>query len=168
MTRRLYFVFPDPAHARAAVDHLRAAGLDDAHLHALAREGVDLAGLPPASPRQRIDTLSRLERAAWNTNLALFALALAGLAWALPAGASVAAATALAVAVATVTAGWLFVQRLPHVHLDEFRQALAHGEVLLMVDVPPGRVAEIEALIHRRHPEAVPGGAGWTVEALGL
>ena len=168
MHRRLYFVLPDAGHARAAAADLRAAGLDDAHLHALAREGTDLAGLPPASPRQRIDTLGRAERWLWNANLALFALALAGLAWALAAGAALAVAVALAVMVATVTAGYLFVQRLPHTHLEEFRQALAHGEVLLMVDVPAGRVAEIEALMRRRHPEAVPGGATWTVDALGV
>ncbi|HHQ40911.1 MAG TPA: DUF1269 domain-containing protein, partial [Chromatiales bacterium] len=36
MHRRLYFVLPDAGHARAAAADLRAAGLDDAHLHALA------------------------------------------------------------------------------------------------------------------------------------
>lgn len=37
-----------------------------------------------------------------------------------------------------------------------------------MVDVPKQRVAEIEELMYRRHPEATAGGTGWTIEALGI
>jgi hypothetical protein len=46
--------------------------------------------------------------------------------------------------------------------------ALSHDNALLMVDVPKARVAEVEALIERRHPEAVTGRASWTIEALGI
>lgn len=46
--------------------------------------------------------------------------------------------------------------------------ALSHDNALLMVDVPKARVAEIEALLGRRHPEAMAGGASWTIEALGI
>jgi hypothetical protein len=35
-----------------------------------------------------------------------------------------------------------------------------------MVDVPAGRVAEVEETVHRRHPEAIAGGVGWSVDAL--
>jgi hypothetical protein len=37
-----------------------------------------------------------------------------------------------------------------------------------MVDVPKARVGEIEDLVRSRHPEAVPGGVGWTWPAFGL
>jgi hypothetical protein len=52
------------------------------------------------------------------------------------------------------------------VHLGEFRDALAHGEVLLMVDVPRGRVSEVEDRVHRHHPEATVGGVGWSADML--
>lgn len=55
----------------------------------------------------------------------------------------------------------------PDVHLTEFTDALAHGEVLLMVDVPGSRVAEVEDFIHQRYPESVVGGVGWTLDAFG-
>jgi len=55
---------------------------------------------------------------------------------------------------------------VPDTHLDEFRGALSHSEVLLMVDVPRQRVAEIEEIVRQQHPEATLGGAGWTIEAL--
>lgn len=35
-----------------------------------------------------------------------------------------------------------------------------------MVDVPSGQVAEVEETVHRRHPEAIAGGVGWSVDAL--
>lgn len=59
-------------------------------------------------------------------------------------------------------------RRVPDTHLDEFRGALSHSEVLLMVDVPKPRVAEIEKLVGRRHPETIPGGTSWTLDARDL
>jgi hypothetical protein len=40
--------------------------------------------------------------------------------------------------------GSLYFTHVPDIHLNEFRDALDHGEILLMVDVPKARVAEIE------------------------
>ena len=57
---------------------------------------------------------------------------------------------------------------VPDVHLTEFTDALSHGEILLMVDVPASRVAEIEDFVHHRYPEAVVGGVSWTVEGFGI
>ena len=65
-------------------------------------------------------------------------------------------------------AGALFAMRVPDTHLDEFRGALSHREVLLMVDVPKWRVAEVEEIVYRRHPEVTAGGTGWTIHALGI
>jgi len=48
--------------------------------------------------------------------------------------------------------------RLPNAHLNELKDALAHGEILLMVDVSEDRVAVVEKLIHNHHPEAAVGG----------
>jgi hypothetical protein len=68
----------------------------------------------------------------------------------------------------TFIGGLLFTTRLPNTHLNNFREALAHGEVLLMIDVPTERVHDVEHFIHRRYPQAVNGGASWNIEALGL
>ena len=42
------------------------------------------------------------------------------------------------------------------------------GAYLWTVDVPKWRVAEVEEIVYRRHPEATPGGTGWTIRALGI
>lgn len=73
--RRLYFLFPDAGHARGVTRELVQAGVDEQHIHAVARDGVDLASLPQATVRQRQDAAGRIEAVAWNTNLALFAAA---------------------------------------------------------------------------------------------
>ena len=43
---------------------------------------------------------------------------------------------------------------LPDSHIARFQSAVEGGELLLTVDVPRGRVDEIEALITRHHPRA--------------
>jgi hypothetical protein len=63
-------------------------------------------------------------------------------------------------------AGLGFTSRVPNVHLGEFRDALRHAEILLMVDVPVQQVARVEDRVHRRHPEAAVGGVGWSLADL--
>lgn len=164
MYRRLYFSFPDPARTGAAAAHLRAAGVDQEHMHAVARAGTDLSDLPSATEGQRSDALWCMECRLWNTNLGVFWLALAGLVAALLADSAAWTVLALAAMIVTFTAGYLFSTRLPHAHLGELREALAHGEVALLVDVPKGRVAEVDDLVHRHTPDAAAGGVGWTPE----
>jgi len=166
--RRLYFVIPDePQAVRVAAD-IEAAGVDCQHMHAIPGKGVTLMHLPPATEKQRHDAAWQLERRMWTGNMALFALALAGLIVSFVWESSFGAVLSLAIMALTFTAGALFAMRVPDTHLDEFRGALSHSEVLLMVDVPASRVVEIEELVGRCHPGAIPGGTSWTIEALGI
>ena len=72
----------------------------------------------------------------------------------------------VAVMASTLFLGERF-SHLPNVHTDAFREALAHGEILLMVDVPPDHVHEVANRMQRHHPEAVAGGSSWNLPALG-
>lgn len=168
MKRRLYFLFPDPATARRAVADLTANGVAMEQMHTVARDGVDVSDLPPATAAQRRDLLCRIERGLWNCNLAVFAVALALLVAGWAFDNTLVWVPALAVMVLTVGGGALFALRVPGVHLDEFRAALAHGEILLMVDVSRDCVESVEELMLRLHPEAVPGGSSWTPDAFGV
>ena len=166
MKRRLYFLFPDVEHTRAVLEELRAEGIDDRHMHAMARQDIDLQSLPAASLRQQRDICCTVENIAWNVNLAVFGIAFAALVIAAWQGSLAVSLTAVAIMAITFLAGERFAASVPRAHLDEFRDALAHGEVLLTVDVARARVPEVQDIVHRRHPEAVVGGAGWTVAAL--
>jgi len=166
--RRLYFIIPDEPQALRVVTDIEAAGVDRQHMHAIPGKGVTLVQLPPATEKQQHDAAWQLERRVWVGNMALFSLALTGLIASLVWGSPVGSVLSLAIMALTFTAGALFAMRVPDTHLDEFRGALSHSEVLLMVDVPTSRVAEIGELIGRRHPEAIPGGTSWTIAALGI
>jgi hypothetical protein len=168
MKRRLYFVLPDAEHVLAMIGDFESAGIERAHMHAIAGPGVDAVRLPAPTAQQRRDGARRLERLLWNSNLWLFAAALAGVAVAIYYESTAGTVLAALVMFATLATGaWTAIQ-LPDTHLDEFREALKHGETLLMVDVPRVRVSEIETLVARRHPEAVAGGSSWSGEVLGM
>ena len=167
MKRRLYFLIPDTGHAQAVVDDLEAFGINRDAMHVLAKAGIDLGRLPVATGRQRTDAGARLETILWDGNLALYLVALLALIamaylrfdwyWLLlPA----------AIMVVTFVMGIVFTTKIPNVHLSEFRDAMHHGELLLMVDVPLWQVERVETLVHSQHPEATAGGVCWHIDAL--
>jgi hypothetical protein len=168
MKRRLYFLLPDRAHALSVVDELAHESISIENIHALGSKGTQLDGLPIASPRQFSDAASHLESFLWNANLLSFFVAI-GIFMVLlfTTGWSLWLLVPAAITMANFLAGLRFT-RLPNTHLDEFRDALAHGEILLMVDVPEQRVADIEDQVHHHHPEATVGGVCWGAPAFGL
>lgn len=168
MYRRLFFLFPTQQQTRQTVQQLEAMGINPTDIHTFAGNQQLLADLPPASDRQQRGLDVQVEKILWNGNLALFFIALAGLAVALLSGALGWAALALAGMAATFTLGYVFATHIPKVHLGEFKDALRHNEILLSVDVPPRQVALVEQRVHRRHPEAVDGGVGWSLHKFGL
>lgn len=168
MLRRLFFLVPDEPQAATLVADLETAGIAHRHIHAIAGRGQTLSRLPAATVRQKHDWVWRIEQIWWYGNLGLFFAAAAGLVAALLSTHYLWAIVAAVVMAGTLASGAWFSLRVPDTHLAEFRQALAHGEILLMVDVPKARVAGIEDLVRNRHPETVPGGVGWTFEAFGI
>lgn len=168
MKRRLYFLFADVPQVRAAVTDLIGLGIESQQMHTLARDDIDVDGLPVATDRQRRDSLAHIENGLWNGNLMLFGLAAIGMAVAGLSGYRDLALLAILVMIASVVGGAWFAIRLPHVHLDEFQPALRHGEILLMVDVSRDCVEDVETLIQRRHPDTVTGGSGWTTNLIGV
>ena len=116
---------------------------------------------------QRNDLGARIEHYLWGGNLALFFLALIALvAFALLPLSGWWLLLPAAVMLASFLTGLEFVMHTPNVHLSEFRSAMRHREILLMIDVPAGQVADVEETVHRLHPEAITGGVGWSVNAL--
>jgi len=167
MLRRLFYLFPDEPHAQRAVNKLLSLDIPERRIHAIA-EGVELKTLPQATQRQKKDTAFRIERFLWSANLVVFAVALLALVGALVAGEYNWAIVPLLIMVVTFIAGDQFAVHVPDVHLTEFTDALSHGEILLMVDVPFNRIAEIDDIVRHNYPEAVAGGVSWTVDAFGL
>ena len=167
MLRRLFFLFPDETHAQRVVDELVNNDISIRRIHAITH-GVELKTLPEATERQKRDTSFRVEWFLWNANLSIFSFALIALFATLLSGDIYWSAVSLSVMAITFILGEQFAVYIPDTHLTEFTDALSHGEILLMVDVPKYRVAEIEHLVHHRHPEACVAGASWSIDAFGL
>ena len=169
MKRRLYFLFPDSAHARTVVNELEAQGIRRKFIHAIAGRGGELGDLPAATRNQQQNIGSRVENILWGSNLAIFFAALLVMIvilllqiewyWLL---------LPVLLMLATFLTGLEFVSHIPNVQLAEFQDAMQHREILLMIDVPAAQVANVEDLVHRHHPEAVTGGVGWNIDALQL
>jgi hypothetical protein len=168
MNRRLYFLIPDRAHALSVVDELAREGVSTGNIHTLGDRGTQLDGLPTASLRQTNDAAGHLEDFLWNANLLSFVVALGiFIILAVTTEPSLWLLAPAAIMAANFLVGLRFA-RLPNTHLNEFRDALAHGEILLLVDLPEQRVAKIERLVHQHHPEAAVGGVCWGTPAFGL
>ncbi len=168
MLKRLYFLFPQKHQVKQAVQELEDSGIKIGRMHTIAHDGVDISGLPVATKNQKSDFSAVLERIIWNLNLGLFFVATAFLIYAVFQGSWILGIFNLLIMAGTLYGGNYFVSHVPHIHLDQFQGALAHGEILLMVDVPQWRVQRVERLIKKHHPEGNLDGVGWTVEAFGV
>jgi membrane protein implicated in regulation of membrane protease activity len=161
MRRRLYFLLPDVESAKRTADDLLLARIEDRHMRFLARRGTDLGELHEASYLQKTDL-------AHGAGLGLAFGGLAGLVL----GAIIVVyppegtqpqlvAMLIAAIVGAVLGAWMAsmaAAAVPNSRLQQFQQDIERGKVLLMVDVPYGRVEQTRALVLARHPEALPRG----------
>lgn len=158
MRRRVYWLLPDLASARATMQDLLRAGVELRQMHFFARSDCDLSDLHAANVLQTSDVVCSAE---------------AGLA----VGAAVGGLLGSVVAVSYPGAGeapqWSLIPLLvlvgalldawtssmigisaPNRRLRRFAAAIEQGRILLAVDVPAARVEEIEARLQALHPEA--------------
>lgn len=168
MRRRLYVVLPDLASAIQVAHDLLLAHIGDRHMHFLGRRGMSLGGLHEAGYMQKSDV-----RHALFVGAGLGALGgmLLGIYLKLTpiAGITFDVGTFLLTTIGgTAFGAWastLIGLSTPNHKLKPFEKDIAGGKILLMVDVPAGRVEEIEALIKRRHPKAFDHGVDPTMPA---
>jgi hypothetical protein len=154
---RIYFLVPSVASAKAIVDELLLARIEEQHIHVVAREGTPLGALPEAGVVQRSDLIPAIEKgvtAGGLTGLLAGALAVtfppAGL---VLGGGAVLGLAAFGAGFGAWMAGMVGVD-LPSSRLEKFELAIRSGELLMMVDVPHQRIEETEAVVRRHHPEA--------------
>ncbi|MCU7813709.1 MAG: hypothetical protein KZQ89_02330 [Candidatus Thiodiazotropha sp. (ex Lucinoma kastoroae)] len=166
--RRIYMLIPTTEQAGKVANDLMLNRVNRQHIHTMAKQGVDISGLPEATVRQRSDTGAQLERWFWDLNLLIFFAALLLLLFALWSAEWVWVLGCLTVMAVTVLSGYYFASHVPHTHLADCRVPLQHGEILLLVDVPRWRITEVERSIRQLHPEVEIGGVGWGYDALGI
>ena len=158
--RRLYVLIPDVGTCRALVDELEEAGVPERRLHVIGSLQHDLGDLPTANALQKSDVALGLE---WGLIMGAWAGLLgAYLVHSFPAAGAVVGQQVILIYVLFAFLGALFgaivlgliARGIPNHELRGVRQAIARGELLVMVDVPKHRVPFVKAAIQGHHPEA--------------
>ena len=157
MRHRLYYLLPDAAAARAAMDELLLARIEARHIRFMT-SGQNLPPeLPEAGLLQRTDIVRGAELGmAFGAALGL--LAGIGLLYYFDfdrAGVK-AAVVVIASLVGMLFGAWASSMQgasLPNSRLSAFAPDLEAGNILLMADVPAGSVDKVEAVMAERHPE---------------
>ena len=157
--RRLYFLIPNVESAKAIVDELLLARIEQRHIHIAAADHHALveANLPEANLLQESDFVPAVERGlaiggATGIVAGIAAVALPGVGLALGGGAIL--GIGLAGAGLGAWASGMIGISAPSSRLKEFEDAISKGSLLMMVDVPKEQIDEITALIKKHHPEA--------------
>ncbi|GIX22979.1 MULTISPECIES: hypothetical protein [Caldimonas] len=158
MRRRIYWLLPDLASARRTMDDLLLARIAEPHIHFVARDDIDMSGLHAANVLQTSDVLRAAQlglviggvvgTVAGVVVAIFFPIVGDSPQW------GVAAVLAVLGGLFGAWAASMIGISTPSHRLERFRPAIEQGQILLMVDVPRSRVAEIEARLQALHPEA--------------
>jgi hypothetical protein len=161
MRRRLYFMLPDVPSARALLDALLLSRIEERHMHFYAKEGMLPSDMPEANFLHKTDLVHGAE-----TGMLIGGGAglLGGILLVMfpPDGIQLQMIAILAAAIGGAVFGaWvsgMAAAAIPNSRLKSFQEGIEKGQVLLMLDVPFSRVAEVEELVSRHYPAAKFGG----------
>ena len=155
--RRLYFLVPNVDCAKKIHNELLLARVEERHMHVIAKQGTPMDDLPEARLAQQSDLIPALERGTVVGGLTGLVAGIIAVTFP-PADLVLGGAAVLATGLAGVGFGALMSTMIgvsvPNTRLRRFRKAIDNGELLMMVDIPKHRIAEIEDLIKAHHPEA--------------
>lgn len=153
--KRLCFLSPDVQHARQVVADLKASGIPEKHIYALAKYGVDLEDLPDAGPESD-DFLPAYKRGLEVGGSAGLLVGLTGLAFP-PSGIVVGGGLVLLVTLWGAGVGGMLTglagAAFPSSRLSAFETAIEQGQILIMADVPKDDLAKYESLIKKQDPD---------------
>ena len=153
--RRIYFLAPNIETTHKIVAELRSDGIEDRHMHVLAKRDTPLEDMHEASWFQKTDFVPALERgAALGASTGL----LAGLVGLRFAGFAIAGGPVLGVLFFGATIGAMMSGlaglQVGNSKIKQYEEAIEKGELLVMVDIPKERIDEISKVIAKHHPDA--------------
>lgn len=157
MRRRLYFLLPDIKEAQSTMWHLLLARIEERHIHVLVKDGVDTKDLPEATLGQKSDFYHAM---ALGIIVGGFTGILGGLIvyYIQPEGINVTmSGVALFALLGSIFGVWvsgLIGTDVPNTQLARFQRPISQGKVLMIIDVPRDKEAEIKQLMRKQHPKA--------------
>ena len=155
MRNRHYFMLPDVPSARAMLDQLLLARVEERYIHFLAQPDTLPDDMPQANLFQRTDLIH-------GTEVGIFIGAVSGLlACALMLVMPLARFETQVISFAlcglggAVLGAWMAARAataIPNSHLERYVEGINQGQVLLMLDLPAGRSRAIREMIYRSYP----------------
>nr|WP_269144546.1 DUF1269 domain-containing protein [Methylicorpusculum oleiharenae] len=134
---------------------MRAEGLEEHHMHILAKRDTPLEDMPEASEFQKTDFIPAVERGA---ALGAATGLLAGLVGLRFAGFAIAGGPVLGVLFYGATIGAMMSGlaglEVGNSRVKDYADAIENGQVLIMVDIPKDRIDTIRQVIVKHHPAA--------------
>jgi hypothetical protein len=158
MNRRLYFVLPDIDAAQQVERDLLLAKLEERRMHFLGKRGTDLKDLPEASLAQKTDLFHGMRvglvaGGATGTFVGFILYQFPSLTG-VSIDVGIVAILAIGVAIFGAWVSSMIGSSTPNVQLKEFEKTMEEGHILLMLDVPKGRIDEVQGIMRGHHPEA--------------
>jgi hypothetical protein len=166
--KRIYFLLPKIEIAKEVVDELLLQRIDINHIHVLAKRGTDMDNLPEASYLQKSDFIPALEQGLLTGGFTGFVAGVVVLAMT---GGELFAGLTLLVATLIGSIFGAFISSMlgssvGNRQIKQFSEAINEkGAFLMMIDVPSGRVAEVEQTIMHKNPGAMYEGTEPTIPA---
>jgi hypothetical protein len=168
MRRRLYFLLPDLGSAIKTANDLLLARIEDRYMHFLAKRGRSLGQLHEANYLQKSDAVHGAELGFVIGGVGGFLIGIY-IYLTPPDGVTLQLVTVLiGTVIGAVFGAWaasLVAMSVPNSRLKPFHKAIDAGKILLMVDIEPSRIQEVQDLVSRRHPEATAHGIEPTLPA---
>nr|VFK04001.1 MAG: hypothetical protein BECKH772B_GA0070898_103992 [Candidatus Kentron sp. H]VFK04219.1 MAG: hypothetical protein BECKH772A_GA0070896_103922 [Candidatus Kentron sp. H]VFK07063.1 MAG: hypothetical protein BECKH772C_GA0070978_103942 [Candidatus Kentron sp. H] len=157
MSKRLYFLVPNVATCKAIVSDIKKIGIPESHTHVIGNYFTPLDGLHEASFLQKSEFAHGIEEGLGMGGAAgllggLLAITFPPAGLVLGGGAVLVSTLAGAGLGAVVSA--TVAKDIPSRKIDKFEDAIAAGQLLLLVDVPRKQVNSLMNLIREHHPEA--------------
>ncbi len=155
--KRIYVLLPDVALTKRVVDDLLLAHINWQNIHVLASPNISLEDLPSADIAHKSDLMAAVTRGTAVGGLSGMLAGLAAIAFP-PAGLTIAGGAILATTITGAGigawAGGLIGVSVPNSRLEQFDDAIKHGQLLLMVDVIPEREEDVKTIIKSQYWEA--------------
>ncbi len=156
--KRLYFLIPDIEHTKRCVDELLLARIPEQQIHVVAKDHKKLQEneIPEAGLLQESDVVPAIARGiavggatGLLAGLAAVTFPPAGLVFG---GGAIAATTLAGSSFGAFVAPMIGVSA-PNSQLKKFEDAIASGELLMLIDVPEKDVDKISELVRSHHPD---------------
>lgn len=168
MRRRLYFVLPNLQSAKQTMNDLLVARIGERHINFIARPDISVRDLHEANILQKTDILHGAELGASAGAVLGFLVGCMAI-LSPPESVVIPLGTVLATTVIGAFLGaWMssmFAVTVPNSKLRMFERDIASGKILMMVDVPFGKIDDIHELVAKRHPEVTWRGVDPTIPA---